>query len=103
MMNGFQYMVQILCCMLNLGFSFALWLRKNFWTASCIIVLLAFLPGVSAVQDQDPFPDIKFKTFSKFVKKNFSKEVSLATALMFLFTTTNNPDLFNLHARQQNP
>ena len=103
MMNGFQYMVQIICCMLNLGFSFALWLRKNFWTGSCITVLLAFLPGVSAVQDQDPFPDIKFKTFSKFVKKNFSKEVSLATALMFLFTTTNNPDLFNLHARQQNP
>ena len=58
---------------------------------------------VSAAPDHNPFLDIPFEAFSQFVEQNFSSKVTLATVLVVLFTTTSNPDLFNLHARQQNP
>ena len=58
---------------------------------------------VSAAPDHNPFSDITFQAFSQFVEQNFSSKVSLATVLVVLFTTTSNPDLLNLHARQQNP
>ena len=50
-----------------------------------------------------PFRDITFKIFSDFVFQNFSSRVSLATVLLVLFSLTENPDLLNLHGRQQNP
>ena len=50
---------------------------------------------------QDPFPDVTFKVFSKFVTQNFSSQVSLATVLLVLFSLTENPDLLNLHSRQK--
>ena len=56
-----------------------------------------------AVSSEMPFPDISFKDFSKFVSSNFGPQVSLTTALLVLFTMTENPDLLNLHARQKNP
>lgn len=68
-----------------------------------IILLIEYLPMVAAAQDHNPFSDIPFKAFSKFIDQNFSSHVSLATALVVLFTITSNPDLFNLHARQQQP
>jgi CxC5 like cysteine cluster associated with KDZ transposases len=52
---------------------------------------------------QDSFPDITFKTFSDFILCHFNDQISLATVLTILFSVTNNPDLLNLHARQQNP
>ena len=68
-----------------------------------ILMLLVGLPTAIAVPDHDPFPNIPFRKFSQFVDTNFSSNVSLATVLVFLLTTTSNPDLFNLHARQQHP
>src|SRR6204780_2100998 len=68
-----------------------------------IILLVGFLPVVSAAPAHSPFSGTTFQEFSKFVQENFSSKVSLATVLVVLFTTTSNPDLFNLHARQQNP
>src|ERR1700685_1606847 len=68
-----------------------------------IILLIGHLPMVSTAPDHNPFFDITFQVFSQFVEQNFSSKVSLATVLVVLFTTTSNPDLFNLHARQQNP
>ena len=56
-----------------------------------------------ATPDMQPFPDITFKIFSDFVFQNFSSRVSLATVLLVLFSLTENPDLLNLHSRQQNP
>ena len=56
-----------------------------------------------AVSSEMPFPDISFKDFSKFVNSNFGPQVSLTTVLLVLFTMTENPDLLNLHARQNNP
>jgi len=65
------------------------------WSSS-IILLMAFLPVVSATT-QDPFPDLPFQAFAEFVQENFSSKVSLATLLVVLFSTTSNPDLLNLH------
>jgi CxC5 like cysteine cluster associated with KDZ transposases/CxC6 like cysteine cluster associated with KDZ transposases len=67
-----------------------------------MIHAFGLLPTVMASsQDQTPFPDIPFHVFVNYVEKNFSTKVSLATVLTVLFTLTSNPDLLNLHARQQ--
>ena len=68
-----------------------------------IVVAFAFLPKVTAVPDDGQFPDISFKLFSQFVKTNFSSRITLSQVLLVLFTVTDNHDLLNLHARQQNP
>src|SRR6202040_837259 len=61
----------------------------------CFVFWTAINPG--------PFTGTTFQEFSHFVEQNFSSGVSLATVLVVLFTTTNNTDLLNLPARQQNP
>ena len=61
------------------------------------------LPQALAAPTEDPFPNLSFREFSKFVDHNFSSRISLATVLTILFTLTNNPDLLNLHSCQQNP
>jgi CxC5 like cysteine cluster associated with KDZ transposases/CxC6 like cysteine cluster associated with KDZ transposases len=66
-----------------------------------VIFGFGFLPVAYATPDQDPFPDVSFKVFSRFIRANFGSEISLSTVLMILFSMTNNPDLLNLHARQQ--
>ena len=60
-------------------------------------------PMVMAVPDDGQFPDISFKLFSQFVKENFSSRITLSQVLLVLFTITDNHDLLNLHAWQQNP
>jgi hypothetical protein len=60
-----------------------------------------FLPIASANPDHSPFPDISFKVFSNFINDQFGSQISLATVLVILFSMTNNPDLLNLHGRQQ--
>ena len=67
------------------------------------ILLIGFLPTVSATTEQNVFSDITFRAFSEFVESHFSSRISLAAVLVVLFTTTSNTDLFNLHAQQQNP
>jgi CxC5 like cysteine cluster associated with KDZ transposases len=61
------------------------------------------MPGVSAQAEETPFPNIPFKVFAQFVKENFSSKITLSQVLLVLFTITDNTDLLNLHARQQNP
>ena len=68
-----------------------------------ILIILSILPAVTALPKEDPFPDISFKLFSQFIQDNFSAKISLSTVLVILFTMTDNPDLLNLHSRQQNP
>jgi hypothetical protein len=65
------------------------------------IMGFAMLPVANASQVESPFPDIPFKTFSQFILQNFSSKTSLSTVLVLLFSLTENPDLLNLHARQQ--
>jgi hypothetical protein len=67
------------------------------------IMALFLMQGVAAQSIESPFPDIPFKLFSSFVKENFSSKITLSQVLLVLFTITDNTDLLNLHARQQNP
>src|ERR1700735_420802 len=69
----------------------------------CFIISLFVMPGVAAQGEENPFPGIPFKVFNSFVKDNFSSKITLSQVLLVLFTITDNTDLLNLHARQQNP
>jgi hypothetical protein len=71
-----------------------------------LLIFLALLygcPGVTAMSDGQPFPQITFKAFNNFVVENFSSQISLTTVLLVLFSLTENSDLLNLHACQKNP
>jgi len=68
-----------------------------------MVLIFGFLPVVSANPTYDAFPNVTFKVFSNFVEEEFGSHISLATVLTLLFSLTNNPDLLNLHARQQHP
>jgi hypothetical protein len=71
---------------------------------SLVILELGSMPLlVSALPDQDPFPNITFKLFSQFITEEFSSKISLGTVLIVLFSLVENPELLNLHARQQHP
>jgi hypothetical protein len=65
--------------------------------------MLGFLPVTSASSDHSAFPDVPFRVFNSFIHDHFGSGISLTTVLTLLFTLTNNPDLLNLHARQQHP
>ena len=79
------------------------WGFRNIPSFFWIAVAFAFLPMVTAVPDEAQFPNISFKLFSQFVQENFSSRITLSQVLLVLFTITDNHDLLNLHARQQNP
>lgn len=55
----------------------------------------------SAAPTESQFPNIPFSAFNKIIESNFGSKISLATVLVLLFTLIENPDLFNLHFRQQ--
>jgi hypothetical protein len=66
------------------------------------VVVIANIPLVAAAsREQQPFPDVPFSLFSKFVEDNFISAVSLLTVLMVLFSVTENTDLFSLHFCQR--
>ena len=65
-----------------------------------ITLTFMLLPMVAA---DSQFPDVSFQEFSKFILNNFSSKITLAQVLLVLFTITDNTDLLNLHACQQNP
>ena len=50
-----------------------------------LVIIITFMPFVSASPTTQPF----------------GYKISLATVLLLLFTMTENPELLNLHARQQ--
>jgi len=68
-----------------------------------LLLVLLLCPGVQAAATESPFPDISFDVFNSFVQSTFSSKISLSTVLVLLFSITENTDLLNLHARQQNP
>ena len=66
------------------------------------MIMLALIPVTYAMPaGESPFPDVTFKDFSQFIGQHFSSKISLSTVLVILFSLTENPDLLNLHARQQ--
>lgn len=68
-----------------------------------LVGLLLFIPTAAAAAAATPmdFPDLSFTLFNDFISKNFGSDISLATVLTILFSLLENPDLINLHARQQ--
>ena len=81
-----------------------LWLISSLYCLSWpwwILLGLSFLPSATASSEFRPFPEMTFLSFSQFIQKNFSANISLSTVLLMLFTMTENPDLLSLHARQQ--
>ena len=68
--------------------------------SGCCYAAVTFLLFLPYLRD---FPDITFKVFSGFIKENFSSHITLSTVLLVLFSLTDNTDLLNLHAQQQNP
>jgi hypothetical protein len=93
--NSLQALMRHICHVLGILEIHTTWL-------ACII-MLGILPVVSANSSQSPFPDIPCHVFNGFVQNHFSSQISLTTVLTILFSLTNNPDLLNLHARQQHP
>ena len=66
------------------------------------MMMLALIPVTYVMPvGESPFPDITFKEFSQFIGQHFSSKISLSTVLVILFSLTENPNLLNLHARQQ--
>jgi hypothetical protein len=61
------------------------------------VILMFLCPGINALQNEQAFPDISFNVFSSFIAQNFGSKITLATMLMLLFSTIENPDLLNLH------
>jgi hypothetical protein len=79
------------------------WVFQNLPSFIWVVMGFVFLPIVTAVPDEGQFPNIPFKVFSQFVQENFSSRITLSQVFLVLFTITDNHDLLNLHARQQNP
>jgi hypothetical protein len=67
------------------------------------LLIWSHLVSFTYAASQHPFPNIPFSLFSNTVQSHFGTDVSLATVLTILFTLVENPDLLNLHFRQQNP
>jgi CxC5 like cysteine cluster associated with KDZ transposases len=81
----------------------AISLVSRHWIFFWILILSHLVSFTYAASPQHPFPNIPFRLFSDTVQSNFGTDVSLATVLTILFTLVENPDLLNLHFRQQNP
>lgn len=82
-----------LTCWMALSGTFWIWI---------MMTLLGSIPVTYAMPTaKSTFPDVPFKSFSQFILQHFGSKVSLSTALVILFSLTENPDLLNLHARQQ--
>ena len=78
-----------------------LWMLRNIWMVT-VLAGITLLPMAHAAATT-PFPDILFTDFSELIQDQFGTEITLTTVLVILFSLTNNSELLNLHARQQNP
>ena len=65
-----------------------------------LCLALCFIPCVMAIPESASFPNIVFKDFSDFILENFGPNISLSTAVMVLFSMTNNTEVLSLHFKQ---
>ena len=87
-----------------LPFAFsAISLISHHWILVWLLIWSHLVSFTYAAPPQSSFPNIPFSIFSDLVQSNFGPDISLATVLAILFTLVENPDLLNLHFRQQNP
>jgi len=78
-------------------------LLSQYWILIWLLIWSNLVSFSYAAPPQHPFPNIPFGTFSDAIQANFGSNISLATVLAILFTLIENPDLLNLHFRQQHP
>ena len=100
--SGLASALWILLYLISMSVSTGLSAVVQFTWPIWVLLCCSYLPAVSAMPERD-FPDITFKVFSGFIKENFSSHITLSTVLLVLFSLTDNTDLLNLHAQQQNP
>jgi hypothetical protein len=81
----------------------AISLVSHHWIFVWLLIWSYLVSFTYAASPQHSFPNIPFHLFSDSVQSKFGTDVSLATVLAILFTLVENPDLLNLHFRQQNP
>ena len=76
---------------------------SRYWILIWLLMWSSLVSFTYAASPQHSFPNVAFSLFSDTVQSHFGTDVSLATVLTILFTLVENPDLLNLHFRQQNP
>lgn len=76
---------------------------SNIWFPVWILIWLNLITVASATSIEHAFPDLSFSVFGDIIKDNFGPDISLSSVLTILFTLIENPDLLNLHFRQQHP
>ena len=81
----------------------AISLISHHWILIWLLIWSYLVSFTYATSPQQSFPNIPFSVFSNTIQSNFGTDVSLTTVLTILFTLVENPDLLNLHFRQQNP
>lgn len=97
--SSFWFMISCMDQICVLAFSFL----SQFWTILWLLIWFQMVPPVSAISTENTFPEISFNAFYQVIDATFGSDISLATVLTILFTLTENPDLLNLHFRQQHP
>ena len=78
-------------------------LVSHHWILVWVLIWSNLVPFTYAASPQHAFPNVSFSTFSDTIQSTFGPNISLATVLAILFTLIENPDLLNLHFRQQQP
>ena len=82
--------------------SSAISLVSQHWALVWLLIWINLVSLASATSPvQLPFPNIPFSTLSDTIQTIFGSNISLATVLAVSFTLFENPDLLNLHFRQQ--
>lgn len=76
-------------------------LVSHHWLIVLLLIWSNLISFAYASPVQRPFPTIPFITFSDTILSIFGPNISLATVLAVSFTLFENPDLLNLHFRQQ--
>ena len=82
-------------------FLFLLSLVSHHWILVWLLIWSNMIFPTYAASPQRSFPNIPFSTFTNSIQSIFGPNISLATVLAILFTLVENPDLLNLHFRQQ--
>ena len=78
-------------------------LMSRYWILIWLLMWSSLVSFTYAASPQHSFPNVAFSLFCDTVQSHFGTDVSLATVLTILFTLVENPDLLNLHFRQQIP
>lgn len=98
-----SYRFGVLNFLISLALS-AISLASRFWILVWLSIWFNMLSFASAASTPlGDFPNIPFSVFSNAIESNFGSEISMSTVLTVLFTLIENPDLLNLHFRQQHP